>query len=160
MENPPVQPFFPLGISFFPFSSSSSPRATVLRVSRQNVSLPDVLRSSREEDLAGSVYLASYTVGTEIVVDGSREIGRRIARSNARSNQRRENGPPSVISRSQPPSQADKLLHPPPAPILVPNQADAPTLAAVRLLLLVARVSSRVPSPLRFPQLPLVPRSK
>lgn len=50
MENPPVQPFFSLGS---PFSFSSTPLslslATVLRVSCQDVSLPDVLRGSRDE---------------------------------------------------------------------------------------------------------------
>lgn len=110
MENPSAQPFFSHRCPFIipPYSL-----ATVLRVSCQT-SLCRTSYVAREKRFGRiGIYLANYRHRDRRWRE--REIGRRM-RGVTRGRIRGENGPPSVISWSQPPSQADKLLHPPPGP--------------------------------------------
>lgn len=145
MENPLVQSF-----SFR--SSFILPLATVLRVFLQDVFFcrtPHVVHEKRFGRICIPCKLQVQRPSLTGAGDRSQD-----ARSNARSNQRREWT--TLCYQLEPATFPSRQITTSPTnAILVPNQAD-PLPQQPRL----ACVSSHVPSPLRFLQLPLVPRSK
>lgn len=149
MENPPVQPFF---FSRSPFILSPPPFLLLFYAFSCQTFLcgtPYVVHEKR----FGRIGIARKIQVQRSSLTGAGDRSQ-DARSNARSNQRREWT--TLCYQLEPATFPSRQITTSPTnAILVPNQAD-PLPQQSRL----ACISSHVPSPLRFSQLPLVPRSK